>query len=305
MKLSNIKFFKQHVLASVPIALFLAMLSLPVLAQRAGPILGHSVYGQGPEKVLVFHDWMGSGENYNSTLHYLNPNIFTYVFADVRGYGRSKHLTGEYNSIEVAEDAFILAGHLGWDKFHVVGHSMTGMVVQRMALIDWKSENKRLKSIVAITPVSANGYPADDETRKFLWDLINNRQMSQEAFHMLTGKRLAASWNRAKTHHHLSMTNMDAMRGYYRMWLQEDFAYELAQAKVGTPLRVIGGRQDLPGFQEEHLRSTIGQWLPQTDFQFITDAGHYPMQETPVYLATLVENFLRQNIGGAKVAIVR
>lgn len=27
--------------------------------QQKIPILGHSVYGQGEEKVMVFHDWMG------------------------------------------------------------------------------------------------------------------------------------------------------------------------------------------------------------------------------------------------------
>jgi pimeloyl-ACP methyl ester carboxylesterase len=76
------------------------------------------------------------------------------------------------------------------------------------------------------------------------------------------------------------------------MWLKTDFSEEVRLNAVGTPLLVIGGRQDLPGFQEEHLRHTFGAWYPQVDFSFITDSGHYPMHETPVYLASLLERFL-------------
>jgi len=52
------------------------------------------------------------------------------------------------------------------------------------------------------------------------------------------------------------------------------------------------GTRDLPGFQEEHLRTTFGAWYPNVEFTFITDSGHFPMDETPVYLAGLVERFL-------------
>ncbi len=76
------------------------------------PDLGHSVYGQGSEKVLVFHDWMGDAANYEPLIPYLDPSAYTYVFADVRGYGNSRHLAGDYSVEEVAADAFRLAGQL-------------------------------------------------------------------------------------------------------------------------------------------------------------------------------------------------
>lgn len=76
------------------------------------------------------------------------------------------------------------------------------------------------------------------------------------------------------------------------MWLETDFSRDVRKAKVGTPFLVIGGRQDLPGFQEEHMRKTFGAWYPNVELSFITDTGHYPMHETPVYLSSLVERFL-------------
>jgi pimeloyl-ACP methyl ester carboxylesterase len=169
---------------------------------------------------------------------------------------------------------------------------MTGMVVQRMALDDWTSKTMRLKSVIALTPVAADGYPADSATKQFLWDLIGDRDLSEQGFSLLTGRRLSSAWTRAKTNRHLQTSAPAALEGYYRMWLQTDFSEEVRKANIKTPFLVIGGRQDLPGFQEPHLRKTFGEWYAYVDFAFVTDAGHYPMHETPVYLATLIERFL-------------
>ncbi|MGB9128892.1 MAG: alpha/beta hydrolase [Thiobacillus sp.] len=282
---------RARLLAFVGLLAGVLLSALPAMGQEL-PILGHSVYGQGEEKVMVFHDWMGDAANYEPLIPYLDPVSYTYVFADVRGYGKSRHLAGAYSAEEVTADAFRLANTLGWKRFHVIGHSMTGMAVQRMAVDDRISGAKRLKSIIAITPVSADGYPADEGTKKFLWDLIGQRNLSEQGFFALTGQRLSPAWGRVKTNRHFQTSTEEALKGYYRMWLETDFSAEARKAKVDTPFLVIGGRQDLPGFQEAHLRKTLGVLYPNVEFTFITDAGHYPMHETPVYLASLIEKYL-------------
>ncbi len=260
-------------------------------------ILGHTTHGQGSENVLLLHHWMGDAGSYDPLIPYLNPDRYTYVFADLRGYGTSRHLAGAYTVDEVAADAIRLADSLGWTEFHVIGHSMSGMVMQRMILDDWISGRKRFKSAVGITPVSADGYPADEGTKKFLWDLIHQRELSEQGLLMLTGKRLSPVWARSRATRHFQTSTKEAVQGYYRMWLESDFSKEVRDAKVGTQLLVIGGRQDLPGFQEEHLRKTLGTWFENSEFAFITDAGHFPMDETPVYLASILERFLDTNRG--------
>lgn len=282
---------RARLLAFVGLLAGVLLSALPAMGQEM-PILGHSVYGQGEEKVMVFHDWMGDAANYEPLIPYLDPVSYTYVFADIRGYGKSRHLAGAYSAEEVTADAFRLANTLGWKHFHVIGHSMTGMAVQRMAVDDRISGAKRLKSIIAITPVSADGYPADEGTKKFLWDLIGQRNLSEQGFFALTGQRLSPAWGRVKTNRHFQTSTEEALKGYYRMWLETDFSAEARKAKVDTPFLVIGGRQDLPGFQEAHLRKTFGILYPNVEFTFITDAGHYPMHETPVYLASLIEKYL-------------
>lgn len=256
------------------------------------PILGHEVFGNGQEKVLVLHDWMGDSANYEPLKPYLDTQSFTFVFADLRGYGASKAYEGDYTAEEISKDALRLADALGWTRFHVVGHSMSGMAVQRLAVDDWTGGARRLKSVVAVTPVSADGYPATDQDREFLWKAIHNEEVSEMAFSALTGGKLGNGWARAKTRRHLKTSDAHAMKSYYAMWLNADFSADAASAHVETPIRVIGGRNDLPGFLEPKLRETFGAWYPNAEFRFITDAGHYPMQETPAYLAELIQEFL-------------
>lgn len=258
----------------------------------APPGLGHEIYGHGREKVLVLHDWMGDATTFQSLFRYLDPAFAEYALADLRGYGASRHLRAPFTAEQAAADAFGLADSLGWTRFHVVGHSMSGMIAQRMALDDWASQRRRIRSVVAVTPVAADGYPADEATKTFLWSLIGDRGLSEAGFAALTGQKHGATWSRIKTEQHLATASQEALRGYYRMWLETDFSPQLRAAQVGTPFLVVGGRNDLPGFQEPHLRQTFGAWLKDVCFEFITDAGHYPMHETPVRLAALLEGFV-------------
>lgn len=262
------------------------------LAADDDEILAHDSFGTGPEKVLVLHSWVGDARSFDAIKPYLDAATYTYVFADLRGYGRSRHLTGDYTAQEVAADAIRLAGHLGWERFHLVGHSMSGLVVQRMILDDWDRPERRIKSAVAITPVTADGFPADAPTRQFLWDMIRQDDLARQGLAAMTGQRLLASWSEVMMRRNRDTAAADAMGGYYRMWMDTDFSREAAAKRPATPLRVIGGRQDLPGFGEEKYRQTFSAWFPGVDLQFITDAGHFPMYETPVYLATLVESHL-------------
>ncbi len=260
-------------------------------------LIAHDIHGSGPEKVLVLHSWMGDARSFDALKPFLDTDTCAYVFADLRGYGRSRQLRGSYTADEAAADAFYLADRLGWKRFHVVGHSMSGMIVQRMIINDWQRSYRRIKSAVAITPVTASGFPADEATKQFLWGLIHDATMTAQGIAGLTGGRLPARWSEQMARNNLDTSDAGAMRGYYRMWIDGDFSAEAAAVKPGTPLRVIGGRRDLPGFDEAHYRRTFGAWYPNAEFEFIAEAGHFPMHETPPYLAALIESHLNAHRG--------
>ncbi len=274
-------------------AALIGLSAFPASAQDA-PVLGHQLYGTGPEKVVALHNWMGDASSFDALRSWIDSDAFTFAFADVRGYGASKAIEGAYTTDEIAADVLRLADHLGWDRFHLVGHSMNGMAGFKTLLRD-RAGGKRIKSFVAITPVTPDGYPASEEDRAFLWAAIEDDETAKNAFAGLTGGKLNATWAKRNTDYLRLTTSPAVLRAYYRMWLDEDFSEEFRAAKVTVPILVIVGRNDLPGFQEAYYAETVAKWAPNIRFEYVDDAGHYPIFETPVLTAALIENHLRAN----------
>jgi len=252
-------------------------------------ILGHKLHGSGPEGVIMFNDWLADCTSYEPMLPYLDQQTFTYALTDLRGYGRSKHLKGEYSAKEAASDTFKLADHLGWKRFHVVGYSMTGMVVERMAV----DGEHRLKSIVAIGPVSAAGVPQTDEERQFFLSVIVDDDKCRELADRITGHRLSRQWQDVKLRLARETRTPEAARGYLDMWTRTDFSKEAR--KVTAPFLIIACRYDQPKFLEEDMRRTFLQWHPHAEL-ITMEVGHCPMQETPILLQTIMEKFLKRYV---------
>ena len=63
-----------------------------------------------------------------------------------------------------------------------------------------------------------------------------------------------------------------------------------------TPMLVIVGEYDMEPFTEATLRETFGSWYPNAEFAICRNAGHYPQQEAPVYVATVINRFLQARL---------
>ena len=97
--------------------------------------LGYQKLGNGNHKVIGLHGWFGDHTTYDPMRTALSLDEFTYVFPAYRGYGLSRHLSGNYSNKEIAADVIALADELGWDRFSLIGHSMGGKAIQRV-LVD-------------------------------------------------------------------------------------------------------------------------------------------------------------------------
>ena len=257
--------------------------------------LAYQTYGSGDEKVMVLHSWLDDSNSFNLVKNNWSPETYTFVFVELRGYGKSKNIHGNFSSTEAAKDVFHLAEKLEWNKFHLMGHSMSGMIVQRMALIDNQEKTNRLKSVIALNPVTANGYPADEETKGFLQGLIHNKELSIGLVQGMTGGKLPTAFYNELVENYMRINTVEAMKGYYNMWINEDFSSEIKNANIELPLLVVSGANDLPGFQYDFYKETFGSWYSNVEFVNIESAGHLPMYETPLLLAAAVESFLSAN----------
>ena len=258
--------------------------------RRDDTLLGYEVVGSGPNFVMVFNDWLADCSSWKPMHSYLDGESFTYAFVDLRGYGRSKDLTGAHSAEEAARDAFRLASHLGWKKFSIVGFSMTGMVVERMVL----DHPDRIVSEIAVGPVSAAGVAMSARDKAMFLETLTDDGAVRELASRITGGKLSKGWLNQKLMLERTTRNRTAPPDYLEMWTNPEFAFadEVRAVRPTVPLLVVVGEWDDEAFREKKMQETFLAWHDNAEMVVIRNCGHCPMQETPVYMATLIEHFV-------------
>ncbi|WP_415876859.1 alpha/beta fold hydrolase [Burkholderia ubonensis] len=117
--------------------------------------------GHGPHAVLVLHGWFGDARSFEPIEAWLSQDKFSYVFVDYRGYGERRDTRGAYTIDEIAADALALADALGFRAFSLVGHSMGGMAIEKIAAC----APERVRALVPVAPVPCGGIAFDAATR--------------------------------------------------------------------------------------------------------------------------------------------
>jgi pimeloyl-ACP methyl ester carboxylesterase len=247
--------------------------------------IGHTLVGGGPERVIVMHGWLADHTVFAPILPYLDAARFSYAFVDYRGYGKSRDIAGNHDMAELAGDAIALADHLGWRRIHLVGHSMGGMAIQRVIL----DAAGRVKSAVAITPVPASGVPLEGEHLALFAGAAENDANRRAIVDFSTGSRLSGAWLDWMVTNSRKTTTQKAFADYFIAWSRTNFVAEI-QGNA-TPMLVLPGEHDA-GLTADVMRATYLAWLPRAELEVMPNSGHYPMQEVPAYLATIVEKFL-------------
>ncbi len=245
----------------------------------------HVRSGTGEHGVVVLHGWFGSARGWGSFPDYLDGSRFSYAFMDLRGYGGSRGLGGEHTMEEVAADTIALADALGWETFSVIGHSMSGKAAQRV-LVDAPA---RVRRLVVLNSIPANGFPFDDEGWALFAGAAGNRDNRYAIVDFTTGNRLTPTFVNRIVQHSLDNSTVEAFGGYLEPWGRGDFAEQVEGNR--TPVLVVVGEHD-PALSAALMEQTLMQAYPEAELQVVANAGHYPMLETPVALATAVEEFL-------------
>ncbi|WP_142848350.1 alpha/beta fold hydrolase [Telmatospirillum sp. J64-1] len=248
--------------------------------------IGHRILGKGPEKVIILHGWMGDHSAFEPVFPFLDEDAFTFAFIDYRGYGASRDMKGEYSIAEICDDAVQLADQLGWDRFHAVGHSMGGMAVQWLAAYF----PERLKSVVALTPVPANGYPMDEDTLILFRSAADSAEARGTILSFTTGQRLGRMWEKRMVERSFATTTPEAHRGYFEAWMGTDFAEDVDGCEL--PIKVLVGDND-PAMSADLMWNTVMKWFPNAEIEVMSNSGHYPMQEIPVWLAQEIQSYMQ------------
>jgi len=247
-------------------------------------MIGHTVFGRGAAKVIVLHGWFGDSSVFDPMLPALDPDALTLAFIDYRGYGRSRHIGGEYTLAEIAHDAIALADALGWERFGLLGHSMGGAAALRTTL----AARDRVTRVLAATPVPAAGVPFDDAGRQLFESAAEHFAARQGIIDFSTGNRLSAAWTRHIAEQSEARSDKTAFAAYFQSWSAGGFAD--AARGLTQPMLVMVGAHD-GALTKEAMQATYLADYPNATLKVIDNCGHYPMQEVPVMFATEVQAF--------------
>jgi len=249
--------------------------------------IGHEVLGTGPGRVLIMNDWLCDTSTWDGARTFLDSARFTYVFADLRGYGRSRGRTGAFTLKEAADDVLALADKLGWTRFRIVGHSMSALIALHVA----QQHANRIERAVALTPPPPKGFGADDAMLAASRSLaLADDETRFAVFTLRFGTRLSSAWTKYKASQWRACADPAAAAGYVAMFARDGLPDPTT--RITVPVLAITGEQDAPPMRREAV--TLA-WAPLCDDLIViplADSGHYPMQEMPPLTVALIESFL-------------
>jgi pimeloyl-ACP methyl ester carboxylesterase len=250
----------------------------------------HHVLGTGPRRVIALSGWFGSARGWGPFTDYLDREAFSYAFMDYRGYGGDRGVTGEYTIAEIAGDVLNLANELGWSTFSLLAHSMGGIVAERVAA----DAPERVERIAGLNAVPASGCEFDEAGWALFEGAAGNPENRRTIIDFTTGNRLSGVWLDQMVRYSLETSDRAAFAAYLPAWARTDFHAEIDgnPRLAHIPVKVIAGAHD-PALDAAMMSDTWLKWHQGAELEVIADAGHYPMFETPVWLATTVERFLR------------
>lgn len=239
----------------------------------------------GKNNIIVLHELMGDCRNYEPIFPYIDEKVFSFYFTDLRGYGLSKEIRGEYSCNEAANDIKNLITHLNLNEVTILAHSMSTMIAQKITLIEPK-----VKKLILITPILASGIKMkNDAKEKLLNDMKENKNKIEEIVENAS-KRYNQKWKDYRIDMAYSSSILEARVGYMNMYLTTDFSDELVNLNI--PIKIITGRYDFPVFAKANVQKLFSQYFNNLEILECQEAGHYPMCECPAYFASRVEEFL-------------
>jgi esterase len=255
------------------------------ISAASGIFNGYLQLGYGERKVLVMSGAFGHSDDWSAFAEGLDLEAATYVFFDYRGYGRSRHLDGAFTFEEAAQDALRLVGHLGWQRFSLVGHSMGGVAIQHVLL----AAPERIERMVAITGVPACSSRMDEQRLAGFGTAATSLAQREFILDFSTGRRLPKAWIARMARQSWDSAAPHAFTAYLREWATVDFSDKVKGN--ATPLKVLIGAHD-PTLTVELMQSTWLAWYANASLETLANSGHYPMHEVPLALAAAVQEFL-------------
>ncbi len=250
-------------------------------------ILGSELYGTGATRVVLMNDWLCDTSTWDGARPYLDTARFTFAFADLRGYGRSRGLAGAFTVTEAAGDVLAVADALGWPRFAAVGHSMSALVALHLA----QQHPDRVTLAVLVTPAPPQGLGAGPEQLAAIQGLARADDATRLAyFGQRPGPPLSPGWTAVKAARWRATADAEAAATYAVMFACDGLPDRAT--RITVPVCALTCEQDAPPFRAAAVREALSSLCPDVEIVQLAESGHYPMQEMPPRTVAVLEAFL-------------
>ena len=250
-------------------------------------MLGHDSLGSGPRRVLVLNDWICDTSTWDSARAYLDGDAFTWVFADLRGYGRSRGQAGAHTVAEGAADVIALADARGYGRFTIVGHSMSTLVALHLA----QQHPERIDRAVLLTPPPPAGFGADAARVLAMQALARGDDARRvRGLRAILGDRLSEGWIRFKAERWRASSDPEAVAAYVAMFARDGLPD--CAGRVACPVLAVTGEEDAEIMRSAAVTRLLAPLCERLVVVPLVECGHYPMQECPPLLVRFIERFL-------------
>lgn len=265
--------------------------------------LTHSVAEAGSgEPLLLLHGFTGAKEDFCDFLDGFGDRGWHAVAPDHRGHGASEQPDDEeaYSLEAMAEDVLALADALGWERFHLLGHSMGGMVAQLLAL----RAADRLSSLILMD----TGHGAIEGLEPEVVDLVVALLRTEGLEHLLELAAAIDTRPKAPAEEKVKAERPGYVEfGERKVRASSPAMYAAMVAEMAVtpdrlerlagldlPTLVLVGDQD-DGFLGPSER--LAEAIPGAVLEVVPDAAHAPQFENPDRWWKVVTRFLDGQVG--------
>ncbi|GGD63793.1 alpha/beta fold hydrolase [Lacimicrobium alkaliphilum] len=256
-------------------------------------------------KVLALHGWLDNSASFIPLAEHLE--CIDLVAVDLTGHGHSAHRSADahYHLPDWIQDIYELTQSLGWNEFHLLGHSLGG-IISSLYAATFPEHIKTLTTIEAFGPLSREATSSATQLRESVISRIEID--NKEARHppslerattarMMAGDlaresaRLLVQRNLAEDGQQLKWRTDRRLRTISSLRMTEEQATAFIREIVCPVLSITGSK----GFEKVRLNQQRRASLVEKLQVAECEGGHHLHMDNPQPVAQQFLSFLREH----------
>ncbi len=260
--------------------------------------LYYETHGDSGESLVLVHGYTGDVSDWRHQLPDFSKT-HRLLAMDLRGHGRSDapRDRSSYTVEQMADDVEALIERVGLERYHLLGHSMGGAIVQEIAL---RSPRKLLS--LTLHDTSCKFGPGDDpvmtewrDKRLAIADTGDMAAVAELPPPVAPPPHMPAD-RLQETKVRLANMSPEAFIGAWRGLLAWQGTVGRAR-EISVPTLIIYGDSDMPALIRGSQK--LAELIPDVRVEVIPEAAHSPQWERPTLFNRALRRHLEAHAGGA------